>query len=148
MAILRVTGKQLLTHYWQTSPECLQLRLEGPWSVPWGKEIAENPRRPRPLVLRSEYWRGGSCTERERETQRSAGDGYPQDTDLISIPQDTDTRRLPRTGTQLSSCPSLSLRKWFQANHRYQKPQLLQSFAADHPYPRLWNPTSIFISLA
>ena len=25
MAVLMVTGKQLLTHYWQTSPECLQI---------------------------------------------------------------------------------------------------------------------------
>ena len=25
MAVLTVTGKQLLTHYWQTSPECLQI---------------------------------------------------------------------------------------------------------------------------
>ena len=61
----------------ETSPECPQLCLEGPWSVPWGKEIAENPRRPRPSVLRSEYWTGESCTKRERETQRSVGNGYP-----------------------------------------------------------------------
>ena len=74
----------------ETSPECPQLCLEGLWSVPWGKEIAENPGRPRPSVLRAEYWRVESCTERPGDPR---GMGSPQDTDLtyMKTTKDRDT---------------------------------------------------------